>query len=76
MEVWIGTEHLGTLPAELLFQVVRHYLHGARLQSEVASALHHLGEPLPALSPAPPEPCTPSPIPRLPAAKGRRLRGR
>lgn len=61
VEVWLGPAHVGTLPASLLFQVVRHYVQGAAIQEAVTAAL------------------TPPPsglAPRLPAATGRRLRGR
>lgn len=60
VEVWLGQTHRGTLPAVLLFQVVRHYLQGTLIQEEVSRALH-------------PEP---EPLPRLRATNGRLLRRR
>jgi hypothetical protein len=63
VEVWQGQAHLGTLPAVLLFQVIRHYLHGALIEQDVHRSLSPM--PLAKVEPT-----------RLQATQGRKLRGR
>lgn len=59
------------VPAALVRELVQHYLTAATLQTTFAD--HLTGPTKPHLPESPPRP---SPRPRLPAARGRRLRGR
>lgn len=60
---------LAEIPASFLMELVHHYLMGVALQARVADHL----SPLPAPDPLP---LAKASAPRLPAATGRRLRGR
>ena len=66
-------ELVAELPARFVLELIEHYLRAAELQARVVA---HLA-PRPWPAPAPPEsrPRAPLPVPRLPAATGRRLRG-
>ena len=61
-------ELIAELPAAFVLELVRHYLTAHALQAEFAAYQSPLVS-LPAPTPSPP-------MPRLPAATGRRLRGR
>jgi hypothetical protein len=63
-------ELLAELPAVFVLELVRHYLTAHALQAEWAA--YRSPQPAPAARPVP----KPPPPPRLPAAAGRRLRGR
>jgi hypothetical protein len=60
VELWADQRHLGTLPIEWLLHLLWHHLAAATLQDQLQGYL------------APMAPAAP----RLPAAQGRRLRGR
>jgi hypothetical protein len=64
-------ELLAELPAGFVLELVRHYLTAQALQAEWAT----YRSPLPPPNPLPLAKA-PAPTPRLPAAAGRRLRGR
>lgn len=60
---------LAELPAAFVLELVRHYLTAQALQAELAAYRSPL-------RPPDPRPLAKAPPPRLPAAAGRRLRGR
>lgn len=81
LEVWRGAQQVGTLPAILVIDLIRHYVLDQRLHARVEAAL--LSETVEVIeASAPPAALTPPRKPLMPAgprlrgATGRRLRGR